>query len=230
MKNRKKYSGSLLISSIILSLLVQIFFIIIIFYFNFTLDILAMSFLNAFLIVLIFYPFLYYLVFKSLIRQIKESKKIEKEMNKLAFIVDNSKDIIFMFKSKNGEIFYFNESAKNILGSNKKNISEIVSQRSKEKFKSGILQTLSNQFWEGEIYLNDLSGNELMVSQSLILNRNNHFCIAAISKDIHNSKIFIEQIEKQLKELEILNEIMIGREIKMAEMKKEIKELKDKLK
>ncbi len=190
------------------------------------------------LLVIITTPFFYFLIFKVIIKKEREKEEVEKKAMRVLEIIELSTDIVFIAEPKNYDIIYLNKAARKYLkisDNSKVNISDIYPGKMREMIiNESIPEAVKNGIWEGEIcYLSSGDGIKCLFSQLIIIKKGGDKeieYIAGIMHDIFNRKKYEEEIENHMKELEKLNEVMVGREERMTELKKEIKDLREKIK
>ncbi len=166
------------------------------------------------------------LYFVSEIEDISERKKIDSRNQILTAIVESSQDAIFS-KDLTGIILFWNKGAENLYQYNQKEIvgkkvDILLPEDRKDEF-AKILDKIKKgeRIEHFDTVRIKKDGNKLSVSLTVspILNKQGEIIGASsIARDITN------QIERT-KELEKMNRLMVGRELKMIELKNKIVEL-----
>jgi len=177
--------------------------------------------------------------FLCIIRDITEKKKTEDEIKKtrdfLEILFKTSPDAIITTDMR-GIITSFNDAAEKMFGykaeevigkparifiSDKRKLHEVI----KLSVEKGIVK-------DYEIPFRAKNGNDVLMSLSYAILKDengNPIGTVGISRDITEKKKIEEEIKKKYEELERFNRLMIGRELKMVELKKRIRELELKL-
>ena len=159
-------------------------------------------------------------------------RKLLESEEKYKILIEASLDAISIINSV-GQIVFENERHKNIFdllfkGDKEKNIFNIIHEKDLEKFKSElkeidkyklstviILRVMKN---ENEFFWCEISLKKFIDSEYVPL-------IMCVIKDITLRKQLEDEMRKKVHELESYNRILIGRELKMVELKKEINSL-----
>ncbi len=237
--NNRKISASLLLFIVLVVIfLVEFFIMIMVSRLYPFLGTIQHAFLGSLILSILFSPFLYFLVFKVIIKKEKEKEVFERRAVRMVEIIESSPDIVFIVEPRKYNIIYLNKSGRKyfkIDNGKKINIADIYPDNvGKLIINESIPEAIKNGVWEGEVCcFSHPDGTEHPFSSLIIANRRGGGgidYIAVIMRDIFNRKQYEEKIESHIKELEQLNELMVGREVKMSELKKEIKELREKLK
>ena len=161
-------------------------------------------------------------------------KKSEEEVNKLQKGVEQSPASIII-TNINGTIEYVNPKFCEVTGYSREEVvghnPRILKSGDKKSADYKLMwETLNaGNEWRGEFYNVKKNGDKYWESASIspIRDRNGkttHF--VAVKEDITQMKLAKDKQQTQKNELEQMNKLMIGRELKMAELKKEIEALK----
>ena len=164
---------------------------------------------------------------------VKNLQAVE-EQRELINIINSSDDAIIV-KKLNGTIESWNKGAEKLYGYKAdeiigKNISEIVPEDKKEELTNVLEQIAAGK----KVNIIDTTrikkdGKVINVSLSIspILDEQNKIIgVSSIARDISDRLRAKSEIEEKLHDQERLNRLMVGRELKMIELKKEIIELK----
>ncbi len=169
-------------------------------------------------------------------RDITEIKELQNKLfdseEKYRILVEASMDAISIINN-DGVILFQNERHKEFFNSfsdstNKKNYFELIHNDDREKFKSELkmintvksslfitlrfLKSDKNVFW-GELSLKSFTDSE------------NHNLFICVIRDITFKKQIEDELKKRVYELEKFNQLMLGRELKMIDLKKEVNSL-----
>lgn len=162
-------------------------------------------------------------------RKLYEKKLIEAQIN-ITAILENTEDII-VYINRDQKIVFFNSAyAKTIL--------EVFKVEVKEGMSAvGFLPEEDKKWWS-ENNLRAINGDRFKMEYSKIINNSEKIFevsfnpilvsgqligVSEFTKDITERKLSEKKLQEKVKELERLNNVMIGRELKMIELKKEIK-------
>lgn len=171
------------------------------------------------------------------IQDITERKQAEEKFKLLSLSVEQSTEGM-AHADLNGNLIYINKawcemhgykSSKNLLGKNlkifhnKKQLENDIIPFNEEVKKNG---TCSGEV--GHITKEGKTFPTLMTSTLLVDAQGNPFAMVGIARDITERKRVEEKLISRNKELELFNEVTVGRELKMLELKKEINELLEK--
>ncbi len=187
--------------------------------------------------------FLFYLltllVFISYSKQAAARLQIKDNEEKISRIIDTVLNGIVVVDEKENIIFW-NKASENLFGVG---ISEAIGRKFSELVSfTNIVDVegahkIDNFIFSGgndmgarlfELVMINRSGQRLVIELSLSFTElgKQKLAIGAF-KDISERKKKIDELKKKKKELEDLNNLMIGRELKMIELKKEISDLKE---
>ena len=165
---------------------------------------------------------------KNLETQLAESEKTYHSL------VDSSLDALVIHDG--GKIIYVNQSALKMLGTNNlqkiigRNVMDFVHSDSKDSVKKRIETMLSGEklsvpFTEEKFISLDGTPIDVEVGSVAIFFKGVK-AFQVIARDLRQKKNIEEERKKNLAELEKINKYLVGRELKMRELKKEIAELK----
>lgn len=168
-------------------------------------------------------------------RDITERKRAERDADKLTAIIKYSSELVNL-ATLEGKMMFLNEAGSKMLGIDPKNVErhkilEVIPESYMGVVKDKLLPNIMNGgSWEGDLAYRNIKTGELtdvhvMAFAILDPNTNKPLHLANVSKDITERKRVEEEIKKRNIELEKANRLMIGRELKMMELKKRIKEL-----
>lgn len=148
-------------------------------------------------------------------------------------ILNNSSALIYL-KDLNGNYLFANKSFKDTL---KLKYSDLTGRRTVDLFNEGIAKQILNNEQKVIQTISELKVEESLPTKTLgtvtyastkfpLLDQDGVlYGIASISTNIEDQKKYEEELTKRNTELEKLNRLMLNREIKMAELKKEIEKL-----
>jgi PAS domain S-box-containing protein len=190
---------------------------------------------NQITVIATLFVFIVFVVFDAVLGFITLTEGIKLSELKLQNLFDSSTDALLILKD--GVI---QEANKRLLRLFKLNKSDVIGKTllhfsSKYQENQRESAMLWGQYWE--IVNHD---NEIIFEWQLDIHKQQFFCEIALTKfktmqeeyvqvilrDITNKRKTEQEKEKHLVELERLNKLMIGRELRMIELKKEIQELK----
>lgn len=193
--------------------------------------------LDTLALVLLLTPVLYFFFFRPLIQHINERTANEERLRIIndnaadAIVCANDDDKIYAWNKKAHEIFgYTAEEAKG-----KPIHSLIVPERHREKaakglklfFKTGTGPVIGKTL---ELAALRKGGTEFPVELSVAaMNIRGHWHATAIIRDITARKKMEDELKSRLEQFERLNKLMVGRELRMEELKKEIQSLENSL-
>ncbi|MFM7426944.1 MAG: PAS domain S-box protein [Elainella sp.] len=135
----------------------------------------------------------------AVFRDVTERKRSQLELQKLAAIVENSKDLIGL-ASLTGESLYLNPAGRRLMGLpdsanlHQHSVLDFLSPANAQRFVQEALPVMWEQgYWQGEIAFRHLqTGEEIAIEQTLFLIREvqteQPLCIATISRDIRDRK------------------------------------------
>lgn len=175
----------------------------------------------------------------AIIRDITNWKKDQNQIIKMAAVVENSPNLINI-ALLDGTMIFLNLSGQKILGINStdvvtKNILEVIDESCLQKVKDELLPKLRNkENWEGELrYVNLQTKKTFDVYATcfsiLDKQKNELLYFANISNEIGRQKLAEMQLNKEMNNLRIVNETTVERELKMIDLKKQVKILEEKL-
>jgi len=161
------------------------------------------------------------------------------EAQKLAQIIEQGLQGVIITTYPDNTYSYVNKAWEDITGWKRE---EVIGKKTPKILKSDkhtkeFYEELNNTILSGEIFTTEMTnkkkdGTLYSVDASTIPLKDkegNIIAFAEVSKDITDRKLAEEALKEQTTELEQTNKLMIGRELKMIELKKEIKELKEKI-
>lgn len=171
--------------------------------------------------------------------EMEELEKEREELKKLAAVIDTSLEAIIS-AGEDGRIILWNPSAERVLGYSKgealgMRIDRLVPPELKEAHRRGFEEFLSTgrgRFIGRAVELEGIrkDGSRLPVEMSLSAEKiNGRWVFTAFIKDITERRKIEERLREKLDETERLNRLMVGRELRMEELRKEIRTLKEKL-
>ncbi len=167
------------------------------------------------------------------VRDITEIRKIDEEYtatrSSLRAIVENTKDII-IYIDKNWQLLIFNQAFKEAVATllHKEvkqgvDFHEYIFPGKESWWESNITQALNNNQFITELEYN-LNGNKIFfeVAFNPVVMNKEVIGVSNFIKDITERKKSEQLLKDKLAELAKANEIMVGRELKMIELKKQI--------
>ena len=176
--------------------------------------------------------------FDGIIEDISERKRTEEERARLAAIVDSSDDAI-IGKTLSGVITSWNGGAEKIYGYAPEEmvgrpVSVLAVPGHGDEI-SRILEMVSRgknvTHFETDRLRKDGKTIRVSLTVSPIKDSSGEIVGAStIARDITGQKFLQDELRRQMSELERFNKVAVGRELKMIELKKEIAELKMKVK
>jgi len=155
-------------------------------------------------------------------------KEIAQSKIKFKMYLDNSPLAIFVANEK-GEYVYNNKAAVALLGYSLEEflhlkVSDLTREDKKENSRKSFKEVLKKGYFTNEFSLKHKNGKYVLVKLTALKMPDNQ--VIAICEDIGPRKKFEKELEEKIKETEKLNKFMVGRELKMIELKKEIKRLR----
>ena len=173
------------------------------------------------------------------VRDITEQKKSERDLQKLASVVEHSSELVNL-ANLDGKMIFLNETGGKILGINpdkvhKHVILDVITKELQSKVKTEVLPSiLKKGRWEGELQykniktgkITDVHAQTFTIKDSL---SNKPLYLANVSLDITESKKTEGKLKQKLNELETFHEVAVDREIKMINLEKEVNTLCEKL-
>jgi PAS domain S-box-containing protein len=162
-----------------------------------------------------------------------ERRKIEEKLQRYKIILDNSSDIAFTIDTK-GNLTFLNRAFEKLSGHK---IDEFIGKTFAPLFDEQNLKKAMN------IYSRTLNGDVLnielpfkdtgfLIEYTTIPLKNNNeqiIGIIGVGRNITIRKNTEETLKKKMIELKNMNDLMVGRELRMIELKKEIEKLKRKI-
>jgi len=188
-------------------------------------------------LVLLLSPILYFFLFRPLLGHINERMASEE---RLSVITDNAADAIICVDDRD-KIYIWNKKAYEIFGYTAEEAkgrpvhSLIVPERYREKAGKAyevFLKTGTGPIIGKIVELSALrkDGSEFPVELSVsAMNVRGHWHSTAIIRDITERKKMEDECRQRIEELQRLNKLMVGRELRMEELKKEIYSLEDRI-
>lgn len=178
-----------------------------------------------------------------LIRDISQQKDIRNKLfeseSKYKIIFNSTKDIMVQIDKK-GKIVDVNKKAleiggyelDDIKGKKINALSHIFTKKSIAKMVANFAKRmLGKEIGAYEVEGKSKNGERLVFEINavpMITSKGKKIGELAILHDITKRKIMEEELKEKVTELERINEVMVGRELKMVELKEEIKRLKNK--
>ena len=176
-------------------------------------------------------------IIQATVRDISKEKAEKRKLNLLADIVENSDNAI-LSKDLNGKILSWNKGAQKLYGyeANEivgKNISVLLPESRFDEVKK-ILKRIENgeKIEHFETERKSKNGKIIQVSLTLSPIKDEDGKIqgaSSIARDITKQKQNEKEIQERMEEAEKFNKLMVGRELKMIELKEENKKLKEQL-
>ena len=169
---------------------------------------------------------------------IENESKSKEEIGRLALIVKYSPSLINI-ASLDGRMTFINEAGEKILGITQKEVQnfsivDAVSPRLRDFVEKELFSVLQKKgFWEGELEYENVKTKKIIIAYArcfVIKNEKTgkgEFYVN-ISEDITERKKNEIALEENMAEMERINKLMIGREMKMIELKEKIKSLENK--
>jgi len=165
----------------------------------------------------------------------KRQQTSQKEIQRLSTIIEATSDFVAIANTEGG-VLYINQGGRKMVGLkpnedlSKYKISNFYPEKEQDKILNIALPTaLKNGVWEDETIFLDFSKKEISVSEVIIYHHeaSKAECFfATIVRDIRIQKKFETELKAKIEETEKFNKLMVGRELKMVELKNEIKQLK----
>lgn len=167
----------------------------------------------------------------------KSEERLRESEERFRTMIETAHDIVWML-DKQGNVTYLNKIGKELSGFKTseivgKNYSFKVLKEDLPKVREAVIKTLGGKpqyDLEARVRLRDNSILYLSVNQSPIYKGGKVVGAICFGRDITTHKKIDEELVSANHELKRMNEVMIGRELKMVELKKKIAELKKQLK
>jgi PAS domain S-box-containing protein len=162
----------------------------------------------------------------------QRSLKEETHLNEL--IIGSSPDGILIYDIKSGQCILVNDAACDVVGATKKQLLQ-QNFRKIESWKTGLLRAAEDAIATGlpqktQVDLTTSFGKEAWMEATFVtFPRGKNMFLMLLMRDVLEIKRTEEQLRRKVDELTVTNRAMVGRELKMVELKKEIKELKQRL-
>jgi len=177
----------------------------------------------------------YYLTGRYLKNMEKDIKQTDNEKF-LNSIIENIPDMIFVKDAKELRFVRFNKAGEELLGYKRedmigKNDYDFFPKNEADAFTSDDRKVLREKVMvnvgEQPIQTKNKGTRVLRSKKIPILDEEgNPIYLLGISEDITEEKNAAKEVEEKIRQIESMNKLMIGREIKMQELKKEIEDLK----
>ena len=176
-------------------------------------------------------------------RDITEHKKTEEKIRVYAQAIEGAYDA-FVITERDWKIIFANHSVLDMSGYRRdelmtKHVSIFSPKSELKKQKEALREAETRGSWSGELINKRKNGEEfpIILSLSLIKNEKNEVVGAlSIFRDIAETKKLISDLKKtkveltaKIEDLERFERVTVDRELKMIELKKKVKELKEKL-
>ncbi len=163
----------------------------------------------------------------------KTEEKLKENEERFKSMFEQSVDAILLANPETRKINDCNKATEKLLGYSKEEILSMSADQlhprdlAKETMETGFKKQLMGEIKtiESEILTKDKRRIPVSISASLIKIGDKPY-MQGIFRDITERKRIEEEAKKRAEELERMNKLMIGRELKMAEMKKEIEALR----
>lgn len=165
--------------------------------------------------------------------------KANEDVSRLAAIIERTPDcVVIVTPDENAIIQYWNKGGENLFGWSKeetvgKSYREIIVPEEKRKeFSENMKKVLEHGFIHGELARKHKNGNLIIVDSYIftITDQNGVVkFIAAILRDITERKTNEEKLLSKDRDLEKINKLMVGRELRMIELKNENERLRGEL-
>ncbi len=192
----------------------------------------------------------------SIIRDVTQRKKTERENRRLAEIIRNMKEGVILTDTK-GKIHYVNEAFENMCGFQQNELlgedpAKFIITDNQTEFSEELRKAVIERgIWQGEMLCKRRNGLQYPIKTQLFPIKDDHdeiIEIAAIQEDITQQKqtqkkleSYRNDLEKMVKErtkelerknneLEKFNHLFVGRELRIKELKDKVKYLEKKLK
>jgi len=173
---------------------------------------------------------------KELEKKLKETKQ---KLDDILNIINSLRDAVIFLDSK-ARIVYINKvlselggfKKEEIVGKKVTELRKMISPKSYPKIMAGLARRLAGVHTSTyEVVLKKKNGEEMNVEilGSPLYKEGKIMGSVAVLRDVTDRRKTEDELKKRNKELEKLNKIMIGREIKMIELKNRVKELEKKL-
>ncbi len=174
----------------------------------------------------------------GVLSDITERKKAEEESTKLAMIVQYTDELVNM-ATPEGVMVFLNMAGSEMLGIAPEDVSryrimDVIPVDYADEVKNKVLPALfKDGKWEGDLqYRNVKTGKTTDVHAHTFVIKDKSgklLYLANVSMDMSKSRKSEKELRERNEELEKINKLMIGRELKMNELKMKIKELENKL-
>jgi PAS domain S-box-containing protein len=172
-------------------------------------------------------------------KEVTQEMKYKEEIERLAAVIRNTNEFVGI-STFAGDITFLNNAGSRMLGIDpaevaKHNIREFVAPECVPMIEQDLMPALQSKgIWEGDLaYINVQTRERTDVHSITFVIKNIRTGIsefyANVSQNITERKKAEEAIKNRSDELERANQLMVGRELKMMELKKEIDELKKQL-
>lgn len=165
----------------------------------------------------------------GIMHDITRRKANEQKNEQLSTIIESTSDFVAVANIA-GQVIYVNHAGRKMMGYGvnedllKIKIIDHYPEEERDKIlNTALLMAQKVGIWQGETTFVSRAGVRIPVSEVIIYKKNaneNDSFYATIVRDITKEKQKIDEVEK-------LNKIMIGRELRMIELKKEIEKLKE---
>ncbi len=177
--------------------------------------------------------------YRGIDANITESKKMNEELQKLASVVRYTKELVNL-STPDGKMVFLNAAGGKMLGIDPKEvekhyITEVIPENFKEKVTKEVVANLaSGKPWEGELQYLNIKTQKIVdvhaITFPIIDEKTKKIkFFANVSMDIAESKKTEETLKRKNMELEKINRMSVGRELKMVELKKRVRQLEQKL-
>lgn len=178
----------------------------------------------------------------AIYKDITKQKQDEDQIKKLAAIAKYSKEMINM-SDLDGNMIFLNEAGSKILGIDSDKVTqhkilEVIPEKWMDLVKKELFPTLlKGKTWEGNLAYKNIKTNKITPVYASTFTINDEktgkpLILANISLDINKQletetklKSINKILEKKNEDLVKFNKLMVGRELKMAELKKKMEDL-----